>query len=57
MGKYEHRHNLPHIQKDDRAHFITFNTHHRWVLPPAARDVVSIRVYFSTTRKYNFMRQ
>jgi hypothetical protein len=40
MGKYEYRRNLPHFQKDDRAHFITFNTHQKWVLPPAERDVV-----------------
>jgi REP-associated tyrosine transposase len=31
---------LPHIQKDNRAHFVTFITYKRWVLPTAARDIV-----------------
>lgn len=39
-GKYEYRRNLPHILKGDRPHFITFATHQRWELPPAARDLV-----------------
>lgn len=39
-NKYQYRRNLPHIQKDNRAHFITFNTYERWVLPAAARDIV-----------------
>jgi REP element-mobilizing transposase RayT len=30
---------LPHIQKDNRALFISFATHHRWHLPDAARDL------------------
>ncbi|MGB8131736.1 MAG: transposase [Candidatus Angelobacter sp.] len=38
--KYNYRRNLPHIEKTGRAHFITFDTYLRWVLPPAARDLV-----------------
>jgi len=38
--KYDYRRRLPHIQKDNRPLFITFTTHHRWQLPPAARDKV-----------------
>jgi len=38
--KYEYRRRLPHIQKDNRPVFVTFNTDHRWILPPAARDAV-----------------
>ena len=38
--KYLYRRNLPHIEKEDRPHFITFDTHLRWELPPAARDIV-----------------
>jgi REP element-mobilizing transposase RayT len=38
--KYEYRRNLPHILKGDRPHFVTFITHQRWELPPAARDLV-----------------
>jgi REP element-mobilizing transposase RayT len=52
MGrKYEHRRNLPHIQKDDRAHFITFNTHQKWILPPAARDIVLSSCLFLDGKK------
>jgi REP element-mobilizing transposase RayT len=40
MRTYEYQRNLPHYQKDDRAHFVTFVTHERWVLPAAARDIV-----------------
>src|SRR5438874_696034 len=38
-SKYHYRRNLPHIEKSDRAHFITFVTHNRWTLPPQARDL------------------
>jgi REP element-mobilizing transposase RayT len=38
--KNKYRRNLPHIEKDDRPHFITFDTLDRWVLPPEARDLV-----------------
>ena len=37
--KYLYRRNLPHIEKDDRPHFITFDTYQRWILPPIARDI------------------
>lgn len=40
LRKYEYRRTLPHYQKDNRAIFITFNTAARWVLSPAARDIV-----------------
>lgn len=35
-----YRRNLPHLQRDGRCHFLTFCTHHRWVLPEWARDIV-----------------
>src|SRR5436309_8714405 len=38
--KYEYRRNLPHFQKDDHAHFITFATQQRWVLPESVRKAV-----------------
>ena len=38
--KYSYRRNLSHIQKEDRAHFITFVTYERWDLPPMAHDAV-----------------
>jgi REP element-mobilizing transposase RayT len=36
---YQYRRNLPHIERSSRAHFVTFTTHLRWELPPAARDL------------------
>ncbi|MGE5053521.1 MAG: transposase [Acidobacteriota bacterium] len=35
-----YRRNLPHLQKDFNPHFITFVTKFRWILPPAAREIV-----------------
>ncbi len=35
-----YRRNLPHLQRDDKPHFITFVTKKRSVLPNWARDVV-----------------
>jgi REP element-mobilizing transposase RayT len=35
-----YRRNLPHLQRDDKAHFVTFCTYHRWVLPEWARTLV-----------------
>jgi REP element-mobilizing transposase RayT len=37
--KYKYRRNLPHIQKDGRAIFVTFNTISGQILPPIARDL------------------
>ena len=38
--KYEYRRNLPHYQKSDRAHFVTFTTANNWILPYKARSIV-----------------
>ena len=35
-----YRRNLPHIQKSDAAHFVTFRTRDDLILPPTARDLV-----------------
>ncbi len=35
-----YRRNLPHIQADNKAHFVTFCTKNRWVLPAEARKTV-----------------
>jgi REP element-mobilizing transposase RayT len=40
LRKYEYRRTLPHYQKDNRAIFATFATHHRWHLPESARGIV-----------------
>ncbi len=37
---HRHRRDLPHIQRDDTQHFITFCTLNRTLLSPAARDKV-----------------
>ncbi len=37
---YEYRRHLPHCQGDNKAIFLTFSTHHRWILPPGARTIV-----------------
>lgn len=31
--------NLPHLQRDDKRHFVTFCTFRRWILPTAARSI------------------
>src|SRR2546427_9989019 len=36
---YEYRRHLPHFQSDYKAIFVTFSTHHRWILPPEARTI------------------
>lgn len=38
--RYNYRRNLPHIEKDNRAVFITFCTYQDWILPARARDLV-----------------
>ena len=40
QGKFDYRRDLPHIQKDHRSLFVTFNTHHRLILPEPARTLV-----------------
>jgi hypothetical protein len=35
-----HRRILPHLQRDNKAHFITFVTKNRCILPDWARDVL-----------------
>jgi REP element-mobilizing transposase RayT len=40
MPKSFYRRNLPHLQRDDKPHFITFCTYKRRVLPDWARSIV-----------------
>ena len=37
---YEYRRHLPHYQSDNNAVFLTFSTHHRWILPLETRTIV-----------------
>jgi len=39
MLKPFYRRNLPHLQRDNKPHFLTFCTHLRWTLPEPARDL------------------
>jgi REP element-mobilizing transposase RayT len=36
----EYRRHLPHYQSDHKAIFLTFSSHHRWILHPDARTIV-----------------
>ncbi|HZW93381.1 MAG TPA: transposase [Candidatus Eremiobacteraceae bacterium] len=40
MPQAFYRRQLPHLQCDDRQHFVTFCTDRRWVLPERARSIV-----------------
>ena len=40
MPQAFYRRQLPHLQCDDKQHFITFCTDHRWVLPARVRSIV-----------------
>jgi REP element-mobilizing transposase RayT len=40
MPQAFYRRQLPHLQVDDRQHFVTFCTDRRWVLPARARSIV-----------------
>jgi REP element-mobilizing transposase RayT len=40
MAKAFYRRQLPHLQRDDKPHFLTFCTDHRWILPEAVRSIV-----------------
>ena len=40
MPKAFYRRKLPHLQVDDKPHFVTFCTEKRWILPARIRSVV-----------------
>jgi REP element-mobilizing transposase RayT len=40
MPQAFYRRKLPHLQCDDKPHFVTFCTHDRWFLPEHARQIV-----------------
>ena len=40
MPKAFYRRQLPHLQRDDKPHFLTFCTYRRWILPKDVRSVV-----------------
>jgi REP element-mobilizing transposase RayT len=40
MPQAFYRRQLPHLQCDERQHFVTFCTDHRWILPQRVRSIV-----------------
>jgi REP element-mobilizing transposase RayT len=40
MPKVFYRRQLPHLQRDDKPHFLTFCTERRWILPEEVRATV-----------------
>ena len=40
MPQAFYRRQLPHLQVDERQHFVTFCTDHRWILPECVRSIV-----------------
>jgi REP element-mobilizing transposase RayT len=40
MPKAFYRRQLPHLQRDEKPHFLTFCTRHRWMLPEQTRSIV-----------------
>jgi REP element-mobilizing transposase RayT len=44
------RRHLPHLQRDGKTYFVTFVTHRRLVLPPAARDLVFATIVYEHRR-------
>jgi len=48
---FHYQRDLPHIQKSDRTHFITFTTYERWKLVSNARDIVMESLLFHDTKK------
>ncbi len=40
MPKAFYRRQLPHLQRDDKPHFLTFCTYSRWILPENIRSIV-----------------
>ena len=40
MPQAFYRRKLPHLQVDDKPHFVTFCTYQRWILPQSVRSIV-----------------
>ena len=48
-----YRRQLPHLQVDDKPHFVTFCTDRRWVLPTIVRSIVLDSCLHDDGRKYD----
>jgi REP element-mobilizing transposase RayT len=53
MPQAFYRRQLPHLQCDDKPHFVTFCTHHRWVLPEHLRSIVMDCCLHDNGRKFD----
>jgi REP element-mobilizing transposase RayT len=53
MPQAFYRRQLPHLQVDDRQHFVTFCTDHRWVLPGTARSIVLESCLYDNGKKFD----
>jgi putative transposase len=51
--KYEYRRHLPHYQSDHKPIFVTFSTHHRWILPDAARKITLEACIWGNNKRFN----
>jgi REP element-mobilizing transposase RayT len=47
------RRQLPHLQVDDKPHFVTFCTDRRWILPESARSVVLECCFYDIGKKFD----
>ena len=48
-----YRRTLPHLQRDNKPHFITFCTSNRWILPDPARDLVLASGFHDDGTRYD----
>jgi REP element-mobilizing transposase RayT len=53
MPKAFYRRQLPHLQVDDRQHFVTFCTERRWVLPQQGRSIALECCLHDNGRKFD----
>ena len=50
--RYNYRRNLPHLQPGGKIFFVTFCTIQRWIIPPAARDIVMETCFRGNGNRY-----
>jgi len=48
-----YRRRLPHLQRDNKPHFVTFCTFQRWQLPETAREIVMHSCLHDTGTRYD----
>jgi REP element-mobilizing transposase RayT len=53
MPQAFYRRQLPHLQVDDKPHFVTFCTDRRWILPSCARSLVLESCLHDNAKNYD----